>query len=54
MNVLCLGARIVGPELARELVTAFLGATYFDRGNYALRVKKIQQMEQKMSGPGKC
>jgi ribose 5-phosphate isomerase B len=51
MNVLCLGARIVGSELARELVTAFLGATYFNTGNYALRVEQIQQMEQEMSRP---
>ena len=48
MNVLCLGARIIGPELARELVTAFLAATYFDRGNYARRVNKIHQMEAEL------
>ena len=28
MNVLCLGARIIGPELASEIVRAFLGATF--------------------------
>ncbi len=32
MNVLCLGARIIGVELARELVKAFLGATLLRRG----------------------
>jgi len=48
MNVLCLGARIIGPELARELVTAFLAATYLDTGNYARRVNKIRQMEAEL------
>src|SRR5262245_59168271 len=28
MNVLVLGERVIGPELARELVTAYLGATF--------------------------
>ena len=28
MNVLCLGARVIGPEMARELVDAFLSANF--------------------------
>ena len=28
MNVLCIGARVIGPELAREIVLAFLGANF--------------------------
>jgi len=50
MNVLCLGARVIGPELARALVTAFLGAHYM--GNepggerFARRVNKIKRLEQ--------
>ena len=32
MNVLCLGARIIGGEMAREVVTAFLGAQFSGRG----------------------
>jgi RpiB/LacA/LacB family sugar-phosphate isomerase len=28
MNVLVLGGRVIGPELARELVTAYLGARF--------------------------
>ena len=31
MNVLCLGARIIGGELAREVVTAFLRAQFSGR-----------------------
>jgi len=28
MNVLCLGSEVIGPSLARELVAAFLNATF--------------------------
>src|SRR5512140_2109876 len=28
MNVLCLGARVVGPELAKEIVNVFLSAAF--------------------------
>lgn len=46
MNVLCLGARIIGPELASELVHAFLNAKFFNSGKYAERVEKIHQFEK--------
>jgi len=49
MNVLCLGARVIGPELARVLVPAFLGAGYLgkDPGGERLdrRVEKIRAIE---------
>jgi ribose 5-phosphate isomerase B len=49
MNVLCLGGRIVGVEVAILLVKAFLGALYLgnDAGGerFARRVKKIETME---------
>ncbi|MCB0200227.1 MAG: ribose 5-phosphate isomerase B [Anaerolineae bacterium] len=48
MNVLCLGARIVGVEVARELVTSFLSATYLNTGNYAHRVEKIIELEKQL------
>jgi ribose 5-phosphate isomerase B len=49
MNVLCLGGRVIGPELARVLVSAFLAAEY--QGNnsggerLARRVGKIHRLE---------
>ena len=50
MNVLCIGGRIVGPELAKVLVSAFLGARYLgnDPGGERLarRVGKIAAMEE--------
>ena len=49
MNILCLGGRVVGPELAIALVNAFLGAHYIgnDPGGERLarRVEKIHKME---------
>jgi ribose 5-phosphate isomerase B len=50
MNVLCLGGRVVGPELAISLVKAFLGARYIgnDPGGERLarRVAKIRKLEE--------
>ena len=50
MNVLCLGARIIGPEPAREIVEAFLGARFVgnDAGEerHARRVKKVRELEK--------
>ena len=47
MNILCLGARIIGVELAAEIVRSFLGAHFLNSGNYLRRFEKIQQMENK-------
>ena len=54
MNVLCLGGRVVGPELAIVLIKAFLGAEY--HGNkeggerLARRVGKIHKLEDEIRG----
>lgn len=49
MNVLCLGGRVIGPELAKALIPAFLNASYLgnDTGGERLarRVNKIHKME---------
>jgi ribose 5-phosphate isomerase B len=49
MNVLCLGARVIGPELAVELIKVFLSARYIgdEPGGERLarRVGKIRRME---------
>ena len=51
MNVLCLGGRVIGPELAKALITEFLDARYIgnDPGGERLarRVEKIRKMEEK-------
>src|SRR5512133_1167121 len=50
MNVLCLGGRVIGPELAASLVRAFLGASYLGDQTggerLARRVGKIHQLEE--------
>jgi len=46
MNVLCLGARVVGGELAKELVQAFLSAQFSsDEERHVRRVNKIYALE---------
>ena len=50
MNVLCLGSEIVGSELARELVRAFLGARFVGGGRYADRLEKVAELERMADG----
>jgi ribose 5-phosphate isomerase B len=45
MNVLCLGARIIGAALAVELVRAFLGAGFTGEPRHERRLGKIAAME---------
>lgn len=45
MNVLCLGARIVGASLARELVEAFLGAEFSKEERHVRRLNKVKAIE---------
>ncbi len=47
MNVLCLGARIVGIELAKELVAAFLNAKFSTEERHRRRVAKVLELEKK-------
>jgi ribose 5-phosphate isomerase B len=46
MNVLCLGARIVGPELAKEIVRTFLTATFSGAERHVRRLGKIAEIEK--------
>jgi ribose 5-phosphate isomerase B len=48
MNVLCLGSEVVGPSLARELVAAFLNATFDGGERYVARLLKVAEMERVM------
>jgi ribose 5-phosphate isomerase B len=49
MNVLCIGTRVIGPELTKEIASAFLAARFVgnDPGQerHARRVAKIRKME---------
>jgi ribose 5-phosphate isomerase B len=50
MNVLCLGGRVVGPELAMDIVKTFLAATIMDDERFVRRVNKIRDIEEKFHG----
>jgi ribose 5-phosphate isomerase B len=46
MNILCLGARVVGLELAKELVAAFLAARFSGAERHVRRLGKIAEIER--------
>ena len=46
MNVVALGARVVGPELAAEVVAAFLAARFSGAGRHLRRSEKIDAIER--------
>jgi RpiB/LacA/LacB family sugar-phosphate isomerase len=47
MNVLCVGGRIIGPELVPELLCAYLGAYFTGDERHARRLGKIMVLENK-------
>jgi ribose 5-phosphate isomerase B len=46
MNVLCLGARVVGEELAKELVRAFAAARFSGEERFQRRLNKVLEIEK--------
>ena len=50
MNVLVLGARVIGVELARELVRTFLGARFSNEDRHRRRLEKVRALEIRYSG----
>jgi ribose 5-phosphate isomerase B len=46
VNVMCLGAQIVGPWLALDLIDAFLAARFSTDADFRRRVAKLAEMEQ--------
>ena len=46
MNILCLGARVVGPELAKEIVRIYLSATFSGAERHVRRLGKIADIEK--------
>ena len=45
LNVLCLGSRIIGSEVARELVMTFVNAKYTHEERHQRRLEKVLDME---------
>src|SRR5512133_3727931 len=48
LNILCLGAKVVGIEVARELVSAFLSAKFSSQERYHRRMEKVESIERRM------
>jgi ribose 5-phosphate isomerase B len=46
VNVLCLGARVIGPLIAEEVLAAFTGATFSGEERHVRRLAKIAQIER--------
>jgi ribose 5-phosphate isomerase B len=46
MNVLCLGALIVGQALARKLIEGFLAAEFLGEGRFQRRLDKVIALER--------
>jgi ribose 5-phosphate isomerase B len=49
MNVLALGARVIGPSLAAELVEAFLRAEFSGAERHRRRLQKIADIEREQA-----
>ena len=49
MNVLVLGSRVIGPELAKDLCIAFLNARFTGEERHRRRLEKIHSIEQRYS-----
>jgi ribose 5-phosphate isomerase B len=50
VNVLCLGARVVGPALARDVIVAFLSAAFTGEERHVRRLGKIAAIEREFTG----
>jgi len=46
MNVLCLGARVIGPELAKEIVKTWLSTSFSGAERHCRRLGKIDEIEK--------
>jgi ribose 5-phosphate isomerase B len=46
MNVICLGERVIGTELAKEIVMTFLSARFSGEERFRRRLEKVKQIEK--------
>ena len=46
LNVLCLGARVIGPELAREIVRTFAAASFSGEERHRRRLGQVAALER--------
>ncbi len=50
MNVLVLGARVIGPALAQECVAAFVHAKFSNEDRHVRRLNKVKAIEARFCG----
>jgi len=46
VNVACIGAQIIGPWLAKDILGAFLSAEFSTEAHFRRRVQKLSEMEK--------
>jgi len=51
LNVLCLGGRVIGPELALEIVAAWLATGFSGEQRHLRRLAKIREIEGTWGNP---
>jgi ribose 5-phosphate isomerase B len=49
VNVLCMGARVIGPALAADVIRAYLGAQFTGEERHVRRLGKIDAIEREFS-----
>jgi ribose 5-phosphate isomerase B len=51
VNVMCIGAQIIGPTLVKEYIEAFVKATFSTEEQFKRRVAKLTEMERAFYNP---
>jgi ribose 5-phosphate isomerase B len=51
VNVLCLGARVIGPELALDVVRDYVGARFSGAERHRRRLAKVAAFEEEFGAP---
>jgi ribose 5-phosphate isomerase B len=46
-NVICLGARVIGPAYAADIVAAFAGASFSGEERHVRRLEKVSEIEHR-------
>lgn len=47
MNILCLGARVIGPNLAMEIVSTWIGARFSNAERHRRRLDKVIRLDKR-------
>ncbi len=50
VNILCLGARVVGDELAKDIVKVWLSASFSGAERHRRRLSKVEEIEKEFLG----